>query len=146
MVRDAYYYAIPLLAAAALIAWLTSALWALPALLLAAFFVVPGGMFAPVGLSVNGTSSPLLQNPIGVPALSAISFSGSLVVVTVTLFVVSLLLLLVAGAAPLVRMRRSHGDERQQLKWIAYAIVVTVFVTTPLAIVTWAFPILPSLT
>ena len=39
MVRDAYYYAIPLLAAAVLIGWLTSPLWALPALLLAAFFL-----------------------------------------------------------------------------------------------------------
>src|SRR6202790_4468436 len=39
MVRDAYYYAIPLLAAAALIAWLTSALWALPAVLLVSFFL-----------------------------------------------------------------------------------------------------------
>jgi phosphatidylserine decarboxylase len=39
MVRDAYYYAIPLLAAAALIGWFTTALWALPALFLAAFFL-----------------------------------------------------------------------------------------------------------
>jgi phosphatidylserine decarboxylase len=39
MVRDAYYYAFPLLAAAALIGWFTTALWALPALLLAAFFL-----------------------------------------------------------------------------------------------------------
>jgi phosphatidylserine decarboxylase len=39
MVRDAYYYAIPLLVAAGLIGWLTSPLWALPALLLAAFFL-----------------------------------------------------------------------------------------------------------
>ena len=39
MVRDAYYYAIPLLVAAALIGWLTSPLWALPTLLLAAFFL-----------------------------------------------------------------------------------------------------------
>ena len=39
MVRDAYYYAFPLLAAAALIGWLTSPLWALPALFLAAFFL-----------------------------------------------------------------------------------------------------------
>ncbi len=38
MVRDAYYYAVPLLAAAALIGWLAGPLWALPALLLAAFF------------------------------------------------------------------------------------------------------------
>jgi phosphatidylserine decarboxylase len=39
MVRDAYYYALPLLAAAGLIGWLAGPLWALPALLLAAFLV-----------------------------------------------------------------------------------------------------------
>ncbi len=38
MVRDGYYYGFSLLAAAALIAWFTSPLWALPAVLLAAFF------------------------------------------------------------------------------------------------------------
>lgn len=39
MVRDAYYYALPLLGAAALIGWLAAPLWAVPALLLAAFFL-----------------------------------------------------------------------------------------------------------
>jgi phosphatidylserine decarboxylase len=39
MVRDAYYYAFPLLTAAALIGWFTSPLWALPALFLAGFFL-----------------------------------------------------------------------------------------------------------
>jgi len=39
MVRDAYYYAVPLLVAAALIAWLANPLWAVPAVLLAAFFL-----------------------------------------------------------------------------------------------------------
>jgi phosphatidylserine decarboxylase len=39
MVRDAYYYAFPLLAAGALIGWFAGALWALPTLLLAAFFL-----------------------------------------------------------------------------------------------------------
>jgi len=38
MVRDGYYYGFALLAAAALIAWFTGPLWALPAVLLAAFF------------------------------------------------------------------------------------------------------------
>ena len=38
MVRDAYYYALPLLGAAALVGWLAAPLWALPAILLAAFF------------------------------------------------------------------------------------------------------------
>jgi phosphatidylserine decarboxylase len=39
MVRDAYYYAFPLVVAAGLIGWLTSPLWALPAFILAAFFL-----------------------------------------------------------------------------------------------------------
>lgn len=39
MVRDAYYYAIPLLAASVLIGWLTRPIWAWPTLLLAVFFL-----------------------------------------------------------------------------------------------------------
>jgi phosphatidylserine decarboxylase len=39
MVADGYYYALPLLAAAVLLGWLTDPLWALPAVLLAAFFL-----------------------------------------------------------------------------------------------------------
>lgn len=39
MVLDGYYYAIPLLLAAILLGWLTAPLWALPAVLLAAFFL-----------------------------------------------------------------------------------------------------------
>jgi len=39
MVPDGYYYALPLLVAGALIGWLASALWAMPAFLLAFFFL-----------------------------------------------------------------------------------------------------------
>jgi phosphatidylserine decarboxylase len=39
MVRDGYLYALPLVLAAVLIGWLTHPLWALPAVLLAAFFL-----------------------------------------------------------------------------------------------------------
>jgi phosphatidylserine decarboxylase len=39
MVADGYYYALPLLGAALLLGWLTAPLWALPAVLLAAFFL-----------------------------------------------------------------------------------------------------------
>ena len=39
MVPDGYYYALPLLLASALVAWLSDPLWALPAILLAAFFL-----------------------------------------------------------------------------------------------------------
>ena len=39
MVRDAYYYSVPLVAAAIFTAWLTNPLWALPALVFAGFFL-----------------------------------------------------------------------------------------------------------
>jgi phosphatidylserine decarboxylase len=39
MVRDAYFYAVPLLAVALLVGWLASPAWSAPALLLAAFFL-----------------------------------------------------------------------------------------------------------
>jgi len=39
MVRDAYFYAVPLVAAAVLLTWLAGAAWSLPALLLAFFFL-----------------------------------------------------------------------------------------------------------
>src|SRR5437773_12340598 len=39
MVSDGYYYAVPLIGAALLLAWLTSPVWALPALVLAGFFL-----------------------------------------------------------------------------------------------------------
>lgn len=39
MVRDAYFYAVPLVAAAVLLGWLAGAFWGLPVLLLAFFFL-----------------------------------------------------------------------------------------------------------
>jgi phosphatidylserine decarboxylase len=73
MVRDAYYYALPLLAASALIGWLAGPLWALPAVLLAAFFlwffrdperVIPreaGALVAPADGKVTDVS-PVISN------------------------------------------------------------------------------------
>jgi len=75
MVRDAYYYAFPLLAAAVLIGWLTSPLWAVPALLLAAFFlwffrdpdrVIPGeagALVSPADGKVTDVS-PVISNGV----------------------------------------------------------------------------------
>jgi hypothetical protein len=40
------------------------------------------------------------------------------------------LLLLVSGTAVIVRFRRSRGDERQQIKWFAYAVAVMVALFT----------------
>jgi signal transduction histidine kinase len=61
---------------------------------------------------------PSLTNPFGVPALA--DFSNSLA------FIGIFILLIVGGVALLLRLRRSRGDERQQLKWFAYATGVSV--------------------
>jgi signal transduction histidine kinase len=62
------------------------------------------------------------QNPLGLPAGSVVS----------TIFddlgfawILGLVVLVAAAAAPFVRFRRSHDDERLQLKWIATAVLVS---------------------
>src|ERR1700685_515969 len=75
MVRDAYYYALPLVAAAALMAWLGGPLWALPVFLLVAFLlwffrdpdrVIPGdagALVSPADGKVTDVS-PLISNGV----------------------------------------------------------------------------------
>jgi hypothetical protein len=64
---------------------------------------------------------PFLRNPLGI----------ELEVMDYLLEVVFLglpLLPMVSGAAVVVRFRRSRGDERQQIKWFAYAVAIMVVV------------------
>jgi len=68
MVRDAYYYAIPLLAAAVLIGWLAAPVWGLLPVVLAVFFLwsfrdperlipaAPGAVVSPAGGKVTDVS------------------------------------------------------------------------------------------
>ena len=117
---------------------------AVAVLLAVAFLFI--GVFAPGPLSpqtsAGWTSTP--SNPTGLAALSGLfanGGSGGLQVV----WPLGLVVLVVAGSAPLVRLRRSVGDERQQLKWIAYAVFTTALVCLPLGFLTgsvlpnWAF-------
>jgi len=60
-----------------------------------------------------------VRNPLGLD-LEVMELLGEVV------YFVLPLLLLACGTAVIVRFRRSRGDERQQLKWFAYAVAVMV--------------------
>jgi hypothetical protein len=89
----------------------------------------------PVTLGVAGL--PSLPNPTGIAAARILVTRGS--VLGVGAFILSLGCLVLAAASVFVRYRRSAGDERLQLKWFAYAAVLSlalVVVLIPLSIVT----------
>jgi hypothetical protein len=123
---------------AALAAWVVSWIW-LPFSLLVGpvfFLVFPDGhlksprwrlllwlSIASLGfmaVAVALTPGPLvnfsyLDNPFGVPAVADLA-------PVIPLFLGLLGLIFVGGASSLaLRLREAHGDERQQLKWVAYA-------------------------
>ncbi|HEX9234909.1 MAG TPA: sensor histidine kinase [Actinomycetota bacterium] len=78
-------------------------------------FTAGAALETPVELSPH---LPKVANPIGVRALAGFANSPT--------FLVVILLLILAVVGLLVRLRRSSGEERQQLKWFAYAAGVSV--------------------
>jgi len=71
---------------------------------------------APISIAANVRSVP---NP------TAIRGSGPVLGWLWVTWPASLLLLLASGSSIVVRYRRSTGDERQQIKWFAFAVVAT---------------------
>jgi signal transduction histidine kinase len=65
---------------------------------------------------------PKIANPLGVSGLSSVS-NGWLGAV---LWLGGLAILVMAAVSVVLRLRRSKGDERQQVKWFAYAVAATV--------------------
>ncbi|HEY6468297.1 MAG TPA: sensor histidine kinase [Candidatus Dormibacteraeota bacterium] len=82
---------------------------------LAASIVAP----APLQLSPNLPSVP---NPVGIGALNSLTSNGS----PIELGILFMLLLVLAAAA--VRLRRSRGIERSQMRWFAYVAAASVAV------------------
>jgi signal transduction histidine kinase len=84
---------------------------ALPVLVMLGESVSPGRMPVP-----RPDSFPTVQNPLGIAALKQIlGVLGGVAIVPVFATI------LAALSALVLRFRRSVGEERQQLKWIAYA-------------------------
>jgi phosphatidylserine decarboxylase len=71
MVRDAYYYAVPLLAASVLIAWLTRPAWAWPTILLAVFFL---WFFRDPGRTIPNAAAAVVS-----PADGRVTYVGQIV-------------------------------------------------------------------
>jgi signal transduction histidine kinase len=90
--------------------------------------IVPVSIFYPGALSTN-TNFATPNNPIGLPITGGLEVA---VQALGLLWLPGIALFLAAASAPLVRMRRAAGDERQQLKWIAYAVTVTAVAYIPL--------------
>src|SRR2546430_1271120 len=68
-----------------------------------------GALYAVIPEPLTGPNNELpgLANPMGLPALRGVTDAG----IQNIAFLVGVGILLVAAAAPLVRMRRAHGDE-----------------------------------
>ena len=73
--------------------------------------------------SLNGLSgaahAPVLNNPIG---LSWLNSNNGLAEI---LWLVSTVVLLIAAVSPLVKLRRTTGEAREQVRWIVYAVLVS---------------------
>jgi signal transduction histidine kinase len=68
------------------------------------------------------TETPGIPNPLGIGGLRP--FVGTIDAVTMALL---LGVGLAAAASMVARMGRSRGEERQQIKWVVYAVVLNVF-------------------
>jgi signal transduction histidine kinase len=93
------------------------------------------------GPETGPDNQPLrLANPVGLPALQWLAQNGSPIADGV--YAIGGLILLVAATAPLLRARSTLGEEREQVRWIAYVVLITAAangVSTSLFIVAPAF-------
>jgi signal transduction histidine kinase len=91
------------------------------AVIMTAVLGIPAGAFNPGDIATE-TNFATAPNPVGLPANGVL---GAVVGGLGSLWFLGFFVLFAGASAPFVRMRRSRGDERQQLKWIAYAVIVS---------------------
>ena len=100
-----------------------------------------GGAFTPGQLQTETNFAKAL-NPFGVP-------SGTVLVTIVNVigvaWLLGLVVLVIVAAAPVVRFRKSAGEERLQLKWIATAIIVSAVGAVAFTLAATVVPGLPQL-
>jgi signal transduction histidine kinase len=85
-----------------------------------ALFLI-GSVLAPGPLEDTGLEGVVIDNPAGVEALEAVTS-----VAVALASVVTLVCILPCVAALVVRFVRSRGEERQQVKWLAYVAAATI--------------------
>ena len=82
--------------------------------------------------TLDQTGYPNTPNPLGIEALGGILDPLRLIILLVPMMMVA------SAASLVVRYRRSHGLERQQLKWLAAAaavVAVTYLIVEPLSVI-----------
>ena len=102
---------------------------------LSALVVVCLGLLAPSAMTVTATTSPVVQNPTGLAA-----FGWSQGPAGPALYFVAVAIAVAAAAAPFVRLRRARGEAREQLKWIAYAVLLTAILAGAITAASGFFP------
>jgi len=94
--------------------WVQWAGLAVTALLVMATMLDPDALYFP--------GVPLISNPTGVPALGNVNQGP----IGAALFLIALGILVVGGSSLVFRLRRATGDERLQLRWVAFAAVFAI--------------------
>jgi hypothetical protein len=94
--------------------------WLIAGLLVADSFTL---LFDPTPFTNVDSSLAGIQNPLGISGTSAL-FDHFNTLVNLLLFATAVACI----ASVFVRFRRAKGDERQQLKWLAYGTVLSLFV------------------
>jgi class 3 adenylate cyclase len=76
-----------------------------------------------------------VANPTGVPGLASLQYGE----VGYFLYLSALGLLALAGSSVVVRLLRAKGEERQQLKWVAFAVAFSVLANVLVTVVALVF-------